>query len=218
MIAFLFYTYLTTLFISGATGMVAVYVNKKTPLYLKLLPWFILSILVVEKYAYEYSRTHATNNNIFNVVQLVYFLFYSYFFYSLLATAARKWIIYAAVFYLAVAIPLIFFIQGIYYYNSTVYFIGGVLLTIFSSFYLYTLFKSPGKINPFHTPSFWIACGILLYFCCTIPLVTPWILLLHCTPFELKVLHIMLTFVYCTTYLLFGTGFIFHYKNRKLYY
>jgi len=127
----------------------------------------------------------------------------------------RKRLLHTVCVYFVVAVVLIFFIQGINYYNSIVYFVGGVMLSSYSGYFLYELFGVPGKENLLRKPSFWIASGILLYNCCTIPIVIPWPVLLHCTRFELRVLHILLTFVYFTSYSMFTVAFIFHFLSQK---
>lgn len=120
-----------------------------------------------------------------------------------------------AVAYLLTAIALLLTL-GVNNYNSIVYFIGAILLVLYSSYYLFTFFKTPVATSLLYAPAFWLACGILLYYSATIPLVIPWPFLLNCTPFELKVLHIILTFINCSSYLLFAAGFVAHIKNKRV--
>jgi hypothetical protein len=217
MIYTLFLIYLSTLFIAAATGFVSMYVNKEAPLYLKLFPWLILITWGVEKFALYWAVKYKNNHAIFNVFLIVQFLFYSFVLYNILPRVTiKKLVVYVVCGYLLIAIPLIFFIQGINYYNSIVYFIGGCILSFFSGYSLFELFRVPRTINLFRTPSFWICCAILFYHCCTIPIVTPWTLLLHITPFDLKILHVVLTMVYCMSYSMFAIAFICHATSRKL--
>jgi len=114
------------------------------------------------------------------------------------------------------AIPLIFFVQGINHLNSVVYFIGGFILSFFSAYSLLELFRVPGKTNLFRTSSFYICCAILFYHCCTIPIIVPLTLLFHMTTFDSRLLHVLLTTVYCMSYSMFAIAFIFHFKNRVI--
>jgi len=215
MIFFLFNIYLSALLIATVTGVVSVGFHDQGPAYIKILPWFVLLTFIVEVVAYCYSIT-GSNQNIFNVFLIIQHLFYSLILYQMIGSeTVRKRLLHTVCVYFVVAVVLIFFIQGINYYNSIVYFVGGVMLSSYSGYFLYELFGVPGKENLLRKPSFWIASGILLYNCCTIPIVIPWPVLLHCTRFELRVLHILLTFVYFTSYSMFTVAFIFHFLSQK---
>jgi hypothetical protein len=217
MISILFQIYLSALLITGLTGVVAMYINKQGPLYLRLLSWFILLILGVEKFANFWAGKYGSDHAIVNFFLIIQFLFYSFVLYNIMPKPAiKKWVVYADYGYLIIAIPLIFFVQGINHLNSIVYFIGGFILSFFSAYSLLELFRVPGKTNLFRTSSFYICCAILFYHCCTIPIIVPWTLLLHMTPFDSKLLHVLLTTVYCMSYVMFAIAFIFHFKNRVI--
>jgi hypothetical protein len=216
MITFLFETFLIILLIGFAVGIWVVYKSKPAALYIKYLPWFLLIKCSEERFAQYWAGKYGSDHAICNIFLIVEFLFYSFMLYQLFRTSTvKKGIIYVACLYLFLAIPLIFFIQGINYYNSTVYFVGGLMMSVVSGYYLFTLFRGPGNTNPFFTPGFWIACSILSYYCCTMPLVLPWTLLLQCTPFEIKMLHIILLLLYCITYAMFTIGFYFYWRSGK---
>ncbi|WP_205509520.1 hypothetical protein [Longitalea arenae] len=216
MITFLFETYLIILLTGFAAGILAVYKNKPAALYVRYLPWFLLLKFGEERFAQYWSRKYGNDHAICNIFLIIEFLFYSFTLYQLLRTSAiRKWIIYAAGMYLLLAIPLIFFIQGINYYNSGVYFMGGLMMLVFSGYYLFTLFRGTGDTNPFFKAGFWIACSILFYYCCTMPLILPWTLLLNATPFEIKILYIILLIMYCIAYAMFVIGFCFYRRSQK---
>jgi len=216
MIFILFNIYLSSLLIAIVTGVMSVGFHNKTPTYIKVLPWFVLLTFIVEVFAYLYAGITGSNLNIFNVFLIIIHLFYSFVLYQMIVSqTVRKRLLYIVCIYFVIAIVLIFFIQGINYYNSIVYFLGGVMLCFFSGYFLYELFHVPGKENLFRRPSFWIACGILLYNSGTIPIVIPWPILLHCTRFELKILHILLTLVYFTSYSMFTVAFVFHFLSQK---
>lgn len=216
MITFLFETYLIILLIGFAVGRWLLYKSKPAALYVKYLPWFLLVKFGEERFAQYWARKNGSDHAICNIFLIVEFLFYSFTLYQLFRrSAAKKWIIYASCLYLLLAIPLIFFIQGINYYNSAVYFIGGLIISVFSGYYLFTLFRGPGTANPFFAPGFWIACSMLFYYCCTMPLVLPWTLLLQSTPFEIKILHTILLLMYCIAYAMFAIGFYFYWRLGK---
>jgi hypothetical protein len=218
MIFILFNIYLSALLSASVTGVVSVGFHNEGPVYIKVLPWFVLLTFVVEVFAYFYAGITGSNQNIFNVFLIIQHLFYSFVLCQMIRSqTVRKRILYVVCVYSVMAVTLVFFIQGINYYNSIVYFVGGVMLSFFSGYFLYELFRVPGKENLLKRPSFWIACGILLYNSCTIPLVIPWPVLMHCTPFELKILHILLTLVYFTSYSLFTVAFIFHFLSQKMF-
>lgn len=146
------------------------YFIKRPPQYLKIFPVFLLSTLLVELAALIMAETKHNNLLLYSIFNVLEFVFYLYFFYSVyLEYKAKRIALYTMVIYACAAFVNIFFIQGVKVFHTYTYMLGCGLIIIFGIYYFYRMLKfpQPGKIT--NEPAFWITAALLFYYCCTLP-------------------------------------------------
>lgn len=140
--------------------------------YFKILPWFLLLILLVELVGEYFQRRSQNNLLLFNLFTVVEFLFYALFLQKNMPKMATKKIITLVIFIIPIASLInIFFVQGPAVFHTYTYSIGSLILVILGFIYFFQLFKERDRGYSFDNPDFWIGIGILFYFICSISVI-----------------------------------------------
>jgi hypothetical protein len=146
------------------------YFSKGAPLYLKLFPVFLFLVLVCEYLGYIMKYRHQNNLYLYNIIIIIEFLFYLFFFYSVYrVSTAKKTVIALMIAYLAGALINMIFIQGMKVFHTYSYMIGCLLVIAGSIYYFLQLFRYPQTGSIMRDPAFWIASALLFYYACVLP-------------------------------------------------
>jgi len=147
------------------------YFSKGAPLYLKLFPVFLFLVLVCEYVGYLMKYKHQNNLFLYDIIIIIEFLFYLFFFYSVYRVSiAQKIVIILMVAYLAGALINMIFIQGMKVFHTYSYMIGCLLIIAGSVYYFLQLFRYPQTGSIMREPAFWIATALLFYYACVLPI------------------------------------------------
>jgi hypothetical protein len=139
--------------------------RKSHPLYLKLLPFFLMLILGVELYGELHQKEGQNNIFIFNLLSVAEFFFFNFFFYQVIPViSTRKSINTIGLVLIACCLLNIFFLQGKYVFHTYTYIAGCLAMVTFGVIYFYQLFNSQTRLNLLREPSFWINIGIIFFF------------------------------------------------------
>lgn len=111
---------LIILFVAVPMGLLTI--KKTYPLYLKLLPFFLLLTLSVELVAQQFMENGQNNLWIYNFYSIIEFVFYTYFFRMVIPDKKIK----KALGYVLYLLPVIllgniFFIQGVMAFHTYTY-------------------------------------------------------------------------------------------------
>lgn len=147
------------------------YLDKKVALYLLLFPPFLLLVYVCE-YAGLQLRIKSHNNVwLYNIVSIVEFLFYFFFFHSVYrVSTARKVMLILIPVYLAAALLNIFLVQGKAVFHTYSYMAGCLFVIAGSIYYFLELFRYPQTGSIMRDPAFWITTALLFYYICVLPI------------------------------------------------
>jgi uncharacterized membrane protein YoaT (DUF817 family) len=140
--------------------------------YLKLFSPFLLAALAVEIWTADMSSKGKSNVAVldfFSVVEFCfYFLILSYVVNSL---KARKIIRLIIPVYAIVALANIIFFQGMDRVHTVTYSLGCVIIVAICIYYFLEIFTIPKSGKLMSNPGFWICVGLLLFYCCTLPMI-----------------------------------------------
>ena len=146
------------------------YLNKNSPLYLKLFPVFLFLVLACEYESYRLAHRHQNNLYLYNTILVIEFLFYLFFFYSVYRVSiARKIVLLLMAIYLAGALINIFFIQGMKVFHTYTFMTGCLLVIAGCIYYFLQLFRYPQTGSIMRDPAFWVASALLFYYACVLP-------------------------------------------------
>jgi hypothetical protein len=108
---------------------------------------------------------------LYNIVSIVEFLFYFFFFHSIyrVSTARRTMLILIPV-YLAAALLNIFLVQGKEAFHTYSYMAGCLFVIAGSIYYFLELFRYPQTGSIMRDPAFWITTALLFYYICVLPI------------------------------------------------
>jgi hypothetical protein len=139
--------------------------KKSDPLYLKLLPFFLLFTLLVELTGELFHKPGLNNAILFNLYSVVEFVFYTYFFKMVAPGKKVKHILTSIMWILpVVCLVNIFLIQGINVFHTLTYAIGCLTMVALGIVYFIRLFNSLERVELLKTPAFWISVGIIFFF------------------------------------------------------
>lgn len=139
--------------------------KKKTPTYLKLLPFFLILLFSVECFGRVLSEKKQNNTLLFNFFSVLEFGFFIYFFKAILPGERSQKIINVLLFGLPTLCLLnIFLLQGPMVFHTHTYSIGSLILVGCGIAYFYQVFKSPAKLNLVWEPAFWISTAVIFFF------------------------------------------------------
>jgi hypothetical protein len=128
------------------------------------LPFLFLMITIeLTGWQLRKERGFETNGYLFNFSVPIEYLFYAWLFFKTYQTPffkkMAKFFIYAFIGFCLV----IYFIKGVYWFNSIILLIGNISAILFSCLYFYELLVVDERINLVKEPMFWIATGTLLF-------------------------------------------------------
>lgn len=146
--------------------------RKKHTLYLKIFPFFLLLILLVELGGQLLQEKGLNNTLLFNLFSVIEFFFFTYFFREVIPNPRIKKII-TTISYLLPLLCLadIFLIQGPHIFHTYTYIIGCLVMVGLGITYFYHLFNSTERVDLLHEPAFWISIGIIFFFICSVSVV-----------------------------------------------
>ena len=142
-----------------------IFVNKSDKVWLRLFPYFLLLSLTVEMTGAALAFHSINNILIFNLYAIIDFSFFIYFFReTTVENKKRKW--YTALIFLLALLFLLnmFFVQGVFVFNTYPFITGCILLVILGVNYFYRFFDSPIHFDLVKEPSFWISIAVIFYF------------------------------------------------------
>jgi hypothetical protein len=154
---------LTVLAIAVPIGFLAT--RRKDPLYLRLLPFYLLITLLVEMFGQLTNKSGQNNLVMFNLFSVLEFMFYTYFFKIVIPGVTIKRIT-QIIFWLLPSICLIniFFIQGPTVFHTYTYALACMVMITLGITYFYRTFLNTEKLNLLREPAFWISVGIIFFF------------------------------------------------------
>ncbi len=140
--------------------------------WLRLFPPFLLLTLVVEYFSQHMSYMHKSNVALYNPFSVFEFCFYLWIISILISNARVKRIARITIlFYIVASIINIVWIDGIKAFHSNSYGLGCLLVVGFCVYYFLELFRVPQKVKLVKSPGFWICTALLLFCCCSFPLI-----------------------------------------------
>lgn len=144
---------------------------KKSPLYLKLFPAFLLATLVVEVVGAYLPSIDKPNVWLYNFFTVIEFAFYLFIISLIIASRAwKKFIRILLISYVIIAISNIIFIQKMTVFHTVTYALGCLLIVFVCIYYFLELFRNPKSVKLASNPAFWICSGLLFFYCCGFPL------------------------------------------------
>ena len=143
--------------------------RPEAPFYLKLFPAFLLLTIIIELTGLYLVPHGFLTYKLYNFFTAFEFCFYLFIFSKMIRnTRVTRIISYTIIAYLALALINILFYQKNTFHSIT-YSLGCLLIVTCAVYYFLELFQSPTSIRLTKEPSFWITCGLLIYYCCTLP-------------------------------------------------
>lgn len=164
------YFYITALALATLTGLVKF--RKDWPNHLKAIVLLLPYVLLIE-IGVVFFRDRINKGNVlpqYNIIMLVEFLVYTYFFKQIIISGFIKKVI--SIF--MVLFPVfwyvsVFFIFKITEWNSYVFLVGGTFTIILALIYCYQLLTSIDDISIGSCSEFWITLGIIIFYSCEVP-------------------------------------------------
>lgn len=182
-----------------------VFFNKATPRYIKLFSPLLLITCIVETIGCLYNVTYKKGVAcMFNYYMLLEFVFFFFVLYHIIQHPRLKMII-AGAGAVHFVVRLISIIPNPYRFHTYTYSIGAMLLVFFCVYYFYEFFKAESVRNLRREPAFWICLSILVFFSCTLPIWTTWVL--HLTETEKVLFTTILSITNYVMYTLFIVAF-----------
>jgi hypothetical protein len=211
-----FYTYLVLLVVCVVTGFYCIRGLKKTILYIKLLPWFLLFTLITEMLALFWAINVGRNHCVYNVYILFQSGFFGYMLHRMIENnRIMKLLACISIAYVVLTLLSDLLILGIRQFNAISFVASGIYLSFFSGYSLNELFKKAITVSPFKTPEFWIAGSILVLNSCLIPLILPAALGLDFTKGEARLITFLIALVNFIAYPMLIVAFLCQYRNNK---
>jgi hypothetical protein len=141
------------------------------PVLFKQFSFFLLFIVLVEGFAfswsrglYKYTSLGQINHSFYNIFHFLIYLFYLYFFHSVLKSPGIKYAIkiISAVYIVFVMINLVFG-QGLFVLNSYTELFNTFIMVFLSISYYYQLLKAEEIVPVRNDLVFWISTGVLIH-------------------------------------------------------
>ena len=201
-------------FIASLVGLLLVK-ESRTPI-LIIFSFFLLTSLSVEYIGWRMIVHGGKTAMLYNIFSTSEFIFYLFFFRSLLESLKMKKIIFAtALFYPVIALLNIFIYQGTETFHTYTYVLGCILVVIFSIIYFYYLLRLPEKVSLTRNPYFWIVTGLLFFHTCAFSLIGLSNFIAEKMGFYNNLLTIISDILNSLLYTLFTIGFLCQINLRK---
>lgn len=194
---------------------ITVYFTPRTPLYLKILPVFLLGCLLTEMAGSSLVSAGRSNVELYNVFSVYSASFYLYVLREIIQSRKVKKIVLGILLGFIVLAVVLISMQGMYIFNSTIYTTGSLLIIAIGIYYFFELFQLKHAINLAREPAFWIACGLLFFYCCSFLLLGLVNYLYEVAPSVRQNLSTILAFLNILLYSLFTIGFLCRIRFRK---
>jgi len=150
---------------------IGLFFQIKPPLYIKLLPIFLLLTFTVEGISNYLTEHKIANIPLYNFYSVLEIGFYLFVLKEIMQSRKIRKIIRNLIWiYPLIALVNILFLQKIGHFHSMTYSLGCLLIVFMSIYYFYELFQIKQSVNLIREPSFWICTGLLFFYSCTFPL------------------------------------------------
>ncbi len=140
--------------------------------YLKWFPLYLAVIVLLETgyHVFSYFKQHEHASWMYEVAIPVEIIFINWFFYKTLNEKNRKLIIAGVIMYVLVMVLEKTLLSSVtYYFQSLAYTVGNLFILIYLILFFIQLVKSE-KILAFNElTSFWIGCGLLVFYLGSFP-------------------------------------------------
>jgi hypothetical protein len=111
-----------------------------------------------------------TNVPLYNCFMLVETMTYAWFFRAILTSRVLKGLIGGFLILFPIFwVIVVFFVFGIYRWNSYVAIIQSLFTVCVAAIFYYQLFTAPTLIRLTTSPEFWIATGLIIFYTCNLP-------------------------------------------------
>jgi hypothetical protein len=192
------------------------YFQHAVPLYLKLIPVFLLISIGVEYVGFWMFRTYGSSVQLFNFYIVFNICFFVYVLREIITNRIfKKVALFAMVAYALMALTNIVYIQGIYVWNSMSFSLGCLLIVACCIYFFLELFKKPKSTKLTREPAFWIVSGLLFFYCCSFPFLGLNNLLNNAPEVLKRNLTTILALLNTLLYLLFAIAFLCRLNFRK---
>ncbi len=146
------------------------YLQKPSPLYLRLFPFYFFITVLVQQIGTYLSYQAIHNIILYNSYSVFEFVFYFFILREIIRNVRVKIIIlFVLIIYPLVAVFNIFYFQKETTFHSMTYAIGCAIIVILCIFYFVELFQLPKSTNLKNEPAFWICTAVLFSYVCTFP-------------------------------------------------
>ncbi|MCW3116295.1 MAG: hypothetical protein JWM28_377 [Chitinophagaceae bacterium] len=190
--------------------------KKSNPPYIKILPFFLLLIFVVEMYGQFISKAGHNNTWLYNLLSVVEFTYFLYFFLSTATRpSARKILRILLVGFPLLCLVNIFFFQGQHVFHTYTYGLGAILMVLLGVAYFYQLFKASFNVNLPRLPAFWISTAVIFFFTCSVSILGTINYVSVLSEQVIKTSQNLLLTVNSLYYILFIISFICQTNTRK---
>lgn len=157
------------------------FIKRKSlsPPILRVFPYFLFFQFGYQFWATLYSfvlTEHKTNYPVFNIANLVIFVFFSIFFHSIITSVTkRRLVVVLAVLWIVCYFINLFFIQGfglLMTYSRTMM---GAFVVIYALLYFHEMLTDDkNDKNPIRDASFWFATALFFFYLCSTLTISLW--------------------------------------------
>jgi hypothetical protein len=142
--------------------------GKKYPKYLRIFIIILGTDLVLEIWANYLPRPfNLQRNALYNVVMLIEFWGYAFFYMHMLRNKIiRKVIKLYLIIFPLIWILVVCLLSGFNTWNSNISVVGSIAMIIFSACMYYQLFTTNPLVKLTGSFEFWVATGLILFFAC----------------------------------------------------
>jgi len=208
--------YIKVIIISFVASLLGLLVKTNRIVILIFFSFFLLLSAVVEYIGWKMSVKNYNNLALYNFFTLFEFIFYLFFFRSILAgKKMKRLILIIMIIYCVCGLLNILFLQKGAFHTYT-YVLGCMLVAIFSIVYFYFLFRFPETGSLAKNPFFWIGIGLLFYYTCTFSLYGLDNFITNSMHFYNRILRRTGDLLNVLLYTLFSIGFLCKINFRKL--
>jgi hypothetical protein len=195
---------------------VMLFFQHGVPLYLKLLPLFLLITLGVEFAGFWMFRHYGSNMALYNFYLVFNFCFFLFVLRAIISDPFFKKLgLIVILTYGALAVFNLFYFQKLHTWNSITYSLGSLLIVAFCIYYFLELFRKPKSTKLTTEPAFWIVSGLLFFYCCSFPFLGLNNLVQHAPEVIKRNLSTILTVLNILLYLLFSIAFLCRLRPGK---
>jgi hypothetical protein len=202
------------LFTTAVIGFLSM--KKSSPIYLKLLPLFLLTIIVIEWVGRYIYKPGENNLLLYNILSVYEFLFYCYYLFQIIDSRLTKnTIVFVSFLSPVILVYNLLYFQGVHQFTTLTFIPSSILLIIFGLIYIYQIFNKAELVDLKREPSFWICISLIFYFSVTVSILGNLNYISTLSKSYINLSHSILLTVNCFHYLLFLIAFICPINIRK---